>query len=64
MLKTGDLVRITAEIGDVVRVKTGLCYTHEGKIGFIDRTIGDNYYSVLFEHGSRIYASEALEVLC
>ena len=52
------------KIGDVVRVKTGLCYRHEGKIGFIDRTIGDNYYSVLFENTSLVYADVALEFLC
>jgi len=51
-------------IGDVVKVKTDLSYTHEGRIGFIERTIGDNYYSVLFEHGSHVYADVALEVLC
>lgn len=51
-------------IGDVVKVKTGLCYTHEGRIGFIDRTIGDCYYSVLFENTSHVYSDVALEVLC
>ena len=52
------------KIGDVIMVKTGLCYTYEGRIGVIDRTIGDNYCSVLFEHGSHVYADVALEVLC
>ena len=51
-------------IGDVVKVKTGLCYTHEGKIGFIDHKITDCYYSVSFEHGSHVYSDVALEVLC
>ena len=51
-------------IGDVVRVKTNLGYTHSGDIGFITGRTGDHYYYVLLEGGEFLYADVALEVLC
>ena len=51
-------------IGDVIRIKTNLGYTHSGQIGFITGRTGDHYYYVLFECGEFLYADVALEVLC
>ena len=48
-------------IGDIVRVKTKLGYTHDGEIGLITGRTGDNYYRVLLESGEFLYADVALE---
>jgi len=51
-------------IGDLIRIKTNLGYTHSGDIGFITGRTGDHYYYVLLECGEFLYADVALEVLC
>ena len=51
-------------IGDLIRIKTNLGYTHSGDIGFITGRHMDNYYYVLLECGEFLYANVALEVLC
>ena len=51
-------------IGDVIRIKTNLGYTHGGQIGFITSKFTKNYYYVLLECGEFLYANVALEVLC
>ena len=51
-------------IGDVIRVKTNLGYSHSGQFGFITGRTGDHYYHVLLESGEFLYADVALEVLC
>ena len=51
-------------IGDVVRVKTKLGYTHDSEIGLITGRTGDHYYHVLLESGCFLYTDVALEVLC
>ena len=51
-------------IGDVIRVKTDLGWSHSGQIGLITGRTGDHYYHVSFEAGEFLYADVALEVLC